>query len=78
MGDYKSCSMCGNCKGGKVKVCQLGHKIKSFQWIANCPDWQPRKKDRPKFEEPEDSIPEEELERQLHMEDEREFGAGMF
>lgn len=26
MGEYKSCSMCGNCKGGKVKVCQLGHK----------------------------------------------------
>ena len=69
MGEYKSCSMCANCTGGKVKVCQLGHKIKSFQWLSNCQDWQSRKKDKQKFEEPEDYNPEEEIAQHLKSED---------
>ena len=62
MGEYKSCSMCGNCKSGKVKVCQLGHKIKSFQWIANCKDWQARQKSRTQFKGADENyISDEEL-----------------
>ena len=42
MGEYMACSTCAHCKGGKMKVCNKGHKIKTFQWIADCNDWKKR------------------------------------